>query len=282
MWHCPEGNWRLNGNKFWQRCIRIGWICTGYVSCGRKGRTKFKCCWFGLNKFTVPPLLCHHPPPATGRDDDEAKIKEILDDTLLKLGYLTSEERRANRILCRPDNKIGSCLSKLIGSNEKYHLFLITILFSSYQDAGLVHSLKYRRWWSRELVSSCFNWSYWRCHQKREATWTSNKSVFSGYICKTLACHWMWNVSEWYEFIRTSCSIHKMVWPPGTFPGKRFRKEHNICLTQRNNEAMYWHLSCFPSGTTWWASRLPAFASSCQILCGLFVYQWSKFLRALL
>ena len=112
---------------------------------------------FGFNKFTVPPLLCRHPPPATGRDDDEAKIKEILDDTLLKLGYLTSEERRANRILCGPDNKIGSCLLKLMSSNEKYHLFLpefpllhlrksmITILFSSYQDAGLVHMLKYMR-----------------------------------------------------------------------------------------------------------------------------------------
>ena len=112
---------------------------------------------FGFSKFEVPPLLTRHPPPAVGRDDDEAKIKEILDSTLLKLGYLTSQERRADRILCGPDNKIGSCLLKLMKSNEKYQMFLpefpllhlrksmITILFSSYHDAGLVHLLKYMR-----------------------------------------------------------------------------------------------------------------------------------------
>ena len=112
---------------------------------------------FGFNKFEVPPLLTRHPPPAIGRDDDEAKIKEILDNILLKLGYLTSQKKRADKILCGPDNKIGSCLLKLMESNEKYQMFLpkfpllhlrksmITILFSSYHDAGLVHLLKYMR-----------------------------------------------------------------------------------------------------------------------------------------
>ncbi|KAH3802104.1 hypothetical protein DPMN_155773 [Dreissena polymorpha] len=41
---------------------------------------------FGFTKYTVPALLCRHPPPATGRDDDITKIKEILDDVLLKMG----------------------------------------------------------------------------------------------------------------------------------------------------------------------------------------------------
>ncbi|KAH3802122.1 hypothetical protein DPMN_155791 [Dreissena polymorpha] len=41
---------------------------------------------FGFSKYTVPALLCRHPLPATGRDDDITKIKEILDDVLLKMG----------------------------------------------------------------------------------------------------------------------------------------------------------------------------------------------------
>ena len=32
---------------------------------------------FGFSKFVVPPLLCRHPPPAVGRDDDISKIKDI-------------------------------------------------------------------------------------------------------------------------------------------------------------------------------------------------------------
>lgn len=112
---------------------------------------------FGFEKFNVPPLLCRHPPPATGRDDDISKIREILDDMLLKMGYLTNIENTVNRILCGPDHKVGNCLLKLMSTNEKYAAFLpefpllhlrksmITILFSSYSEAGLVHILRFMR-----------------------------------------------------------------------------------------------------------------------------------------
>ena len=112
---------------------------------------------FGFTKFTVPPLLTRHPPPAVGRDDDTSKIREILDDVLLKLGYLTNTKCITNRILCGPDHKVGNCLLKLMSINEKYEKFLpefpllhlrksmITILFSAYNDAGLFHILRYMR-----------------------------------------------------------------------------------------------------------------------------------------
>ncbi|MEW8546925.1 MAG: hypothetical protein AB2693_25705 [Candidatus Thiodiazotropha sp.] len=125
---------------------------------------------FGFSKFRVSPLLCRHPPPATGKDSDVSNIKEILDDVLLKLGYLTNKTRCVNRILCGADNKIGNCLLKLMSINDRYNCFLpefpllhlrksmITILFSSYKDAGLVHLIKYMRddnraEWSR-LIST--------------------------------------------------------------------------------------------------------------------------------
>ena len=38
-----------------------------------------------LTKFKVPELLCSHPSPATGRDDDIANLKSILKDTVKKL-----------------------------------------------------------------------------------------------------------------------------------------------------------------------------------------------------
>ena len=112
---------------------------------------------FGFTKFTVPPLLTRHPPPAVGRDDDTSKIREILDDVLLKLVYLTNTKCITNRILCGPDHKVGNCLLKLMSINEKYEKFLpefpllhlrksmITILFSAYNDAGLFHILRYMR-----------------------------------------------------------------------------------------------------------------------------------------
>lgn len=79
---------------------------------------------FGFFKFIVPPLICQHPPPATGRDDDISKIREILDDILLKMGYLTNVNMTANRPLYGPDHKIGNCFLKLIAVNDKYASFL--------------------------------------------------------------------------------------------------------------------------------------------------------------
>lgn len=61
---------------------------------------------FGFEKFVVPPLLSRHPPPATGRDDDIMKIREIMDDVLTKMGYCNDDEKKmSSRIFCGPDNK---------------------------------------------------------------------------------------------------------------------------------------------------------------------------------
>ena len=112
---------------------------------------------FGFSKFNVPPMLCRHPPPAVGRDDDVSKIREILDDVLLKLGYTGENGNTANRILCGPDNKIGKCVIELMKSEIKYRVFLpefpllhlrkskITILFSAYRDAGLIQLTKFMK-----------------------------------------------------------------------------------------------------------------------------------------
>ena len=112
---------------------------------------------FGFTKNKVPPLLTRHPPPAIGRDDDPSKIREILDDVLLKMGYEADPNKGVNRILCGPDNKIGKCLLNLLNADKKYRVFLpefpllhlrkskINILFSSYGDAGLIQLLRVMR-----------------------------------------------------------------------------------------------------------------------------------------
>ena len=112
---------------------------------------------FGFSKFVVPPLLCRHPPPAVGRDDDISKIKDILDDILVKLALCTDPTKTNDRILCGPDNKIGKCLLQLMASSAKYKAFLpefpllhlrkskLTILFSGYKDAGLIQLVRIMR-----------------------------------------------------------------------------------------------------------------------------------------
>ncbi len=111
---------------------------------------------YGLHKYLPPPLMCRRPPPASGRDDDLQKLREILDDTLLKLGY-NSNLHSSSRVLCGPDNKICANLLKLIDQNPKYASFLpefpllhlrkskINSLFSGYKDTGLLHLLKYMK-----------------------------------------------------------------------------------------------------------------------------------------
>ena len=111
---------------------------------------------FCLQKYAPPPLLCRRPPAATGRDDDILKLKEILDDILLKMGHYKID-KSTNRILCGPDNKILNNLLKLQKQSNKYKVFLpefpllhlrkskINTLFSAYKDAGLMHLLKYMR-----------------------------------------------------------------------------------------------------------------------------------------
>ncbi|CAC5388681.1 unnamed protein product [Mytilus coruscus] len=106
--------------------------------------------------FEPPPLLARHPPPATGKDDDILKLKEILDDILVKTNHVNMQKNH-EKILFRPDNKIGSNLFKLRETNKKYQHFLpefpllhlrkskINNLCSAYQHAGIVHIFKYMR-----------------------------------------------------------------------------------------------------------------------------------------
>ena len=100
--------------------------------------------------------MTRHQPPATGRDDDITKLKQILDDTLIKTDHI-SDISKHEKILFGPDNKIGSNLLKLREHNRRYEHFLpefpllhlrkskINNLCSAYQNAGLVHILKYMR-----------------------------------------------------------------------------------------------------------------------------------------
>ena len=111
---------------------------------------------FGFQKHVCPELLTKHPPPATGRDDDPDKLKEILDDLLVKMGHyeLSGHEEK---IIFGPDHKIGKNLLSLRNHGTRYSIFLpefpllhvrkhkITILFSAYKDAGLVQLLRYMR-----------------------------------------------------------------------------------------------------------------------------------------
>ena len=111
----------------------------------------------GFSKFKIPPLLCRHPPPAVGRDDDIYITKQILDDALKKMGYFADKRKTINRILCGPDNKIGKSILSLMRTDPKYNAFLvefpllhlrkskITILFSAYHDAGIIEILKFMR-----------------------------------------------------------------------------------------------------------------------------------------
>lgn len=110
---------------------------------------------FGFHKFKPPTLLCRHPPPAMGRDDDIQKLREILDDVLTKMEL--NKGQSSDRILCGPDNKIGINLLKLVEHGRQYGLFLpefpllhlrkskINTLFSAYKGAGLLHILQYMR-----------------------------------------------------------------------------------------------------------------------------------------
>ena len=109
---------------------------------------------FGLYKYKVPPLLFRHSPPATGRDDDLFKLKEIMDDVMVKTGRANMSPEGSERILFGPDNKIGANLLEAI-KEPKYQHFLpefpllhlrkskINMLFSAYKDAGLLQLLMF-------------------------------------------------------------------------------------------------------------------------------------------
>ena len=111
---------------------------------------------FGFHKNNCSTLLCRHPPPAIGQDNDIHVLQRVLDDVLVKSGYqdksLTIKE---DKILFGPDNKIGSNLIELMKRKKKYELFLpefpllhlrkskITTLISAYKNAGLTQLLRY-------------------------------------------------------------------------------------------------------------------------------------------
>ncbi|CAC5415231.1 unnamed protein product [Mytilus coruscus] len=44
----------------------------------------------GFEKFTPPMMLPRHPPPATRRDDDIGKLRQILDDILVKTDHASN------------------------------------------------------------------------------------------------------------------------------------------------------------------------------------------------
>ena len=111
---------------------------------------------FGFTIYQPPPLLCRHPPPATGKDDDVFKLQEILDDLLIKSGN-TDRKDSKTKILFAPDNKIGKNLLQLMKTDPKYEIFLpdfpplhlreskIVNLFSAYKDCGLSQILQYMK-----------------------------------------------------------------------------------------------------------------------------------------
>jgi len=111
---------------------------------------------FGLVKQDAPPLLCRHPEPYSGRDDDPTKLKEIAADTLVKLGIYNDSPNMSTRILFGPDHKIGKNLMSMV-NQKQYAPFLpefpclharksrITITFSAHKNSGLMQLLQYMR-----------------------------------------------------------------------------------------------------------------------------------------
>ena len=111
---------------------------------------------FGFEQYHPPVMITRHPPPATGRDDDIWKLKEILDNFLIRTGYITTANSK-HRILVGADNKIGKNVLQLMKNDSKYRVLLpefpllhlrkskITNLFSGYKEAGIVHMLKYMK-----------------------------------------------------------------------------------------------------------------------------------------
>lgn len=114
---------------------------------------------FGLHQYKPPPMLCRHPPPAVGRDDDKEQLRHILNDFLMKAGYSTPGVRtnHKDRILFGPDHKVGKNLLQLISEDKKFAVFLpefpllhlrkskITTIGSAYKHAGIIQLLKYMR-----------------------------------------------------------------------------------------------------------------------------------------
>ena len=110
---------------------------------------------FGFSIFQPPPMICRHPPPAIGRDDSITKLREVLDEVLIKTGNYYNSSPLDSRILFAPDQKIGNNLLKLREQDARYRVFLpefpllhlrkskITNLCTGYKDAGIIQLLMY-------------------------------------------------------------------------------------------------------------------------------------------
>ena len=105
-----------------------------------------------FQKSSTPPILCRHPPPASGKDDDIMVLKHILDDIITK-----ADLSPGHRILFGPDFKIANNVFKLMEKNPKYQCILpefpvlhlrkskITNLISAYKSCGLIHIIQYMK-----------------------------------------------------------------------------------------------------------------------------------------
>ena len=88
--------------------------------------------------------------------NDIWKLKDILDNFLIRIGYTTTSNSK-HHILVRADNKIGKNVWQLTTNDSKYQVLLpqfpllhlrkskIKNLFSAYKEAGIVHMLKYMK-----------------------------------------------------------------------------------------------------------------------------------------
>ena len=108
----------------------------------------------GFNQYKPPPEICRHPEPATGRDDDQQILKEILRKNMKKLNHTPTTP---GKILFGPDHKIGNNLFKLIAADPQFSVYLpefpvlhlrksrINNIISGYKEAGILHMLMYMR-----------------------------------------------------------------------------------------------------------------------------------------
>ena len=107
-------------------------------------------------KYEVPALLCRHPPPAVGRDDDINVLRNILDELIIKSGHFMHSKPNKEKILLALDHKIASNIFKLMDEPHfqcllpefpVLHLLKskITNLISAYDPAGIRGLLKYMK-----------------------------------------------------------------------------------------------------------------------------------------
>ena len=107
-------------------------------------------------KYDVPALLCRHPPPAIGKDDDIRVLRNVLDEFIVKSGHFMHPKPNKEKILLAPDHKIANNVfllmeephfNCLLPEFPVLHLLKskITNLISAYEPAGIRELLKYMK-----------------------------------------------------------------------------------------------------------------------------------------